>query len=205
MYNPDNYHILIIDDMPSIHQDFKKVLSPEGTENFGVLTEMTRLLSKEEIQKTALPLFDFEFALQGDEGVSLVEKSLLNHNPFALAFVDIQMPPGDDGVVTISKIWAIDPEIQIVICTAFSKYSWKDLRKRFGDTDKLYILKKPFDSIEAIQLACALCKKWNVNRGQSTKTGSKIPLSSVARSNETLERLNEAMNMLSKLKTPPKT
>jgi DNA-binding LytR/AlgR family response regulator len=73
------------------------------------------------------------------------------------------MPPGIDGVETIAKIWKMDLNIQAVICTAYSKYSWVDLQKVFGDSERLFVLKKPFDNIEVIQLAIALTRRWNIN------------------------------------------
>ena len=78
------------------------------------------------------------------------------------AFVDIRMPPGLDGIQTIKEIWKIAPDIQTVICTAFSDYSWEQTISELGTNDNLLILKKPFDSAAVRQLACALTKKWHL-------------------------------------------
>ena len=83
--------------------------------------------------------------------------------PYTVAFVDVRMPPGWDGVETIKRIWQTCPELQIVICTAYSDYSWKAIIEHLGETQNLVILKKPFDSIEALELAHALAKKWELN------------------------------------------
>jgi len=80
--------------------------------------------------------------------------------PYALAFVDVRMPPGMDGVEAARKIWELDPQLQIVLCTAYSDYSWAEIFERLGQRDGLLILKKPFDAVEAIQLAHALTEKW---------------------------------------------
>ncbi len=72
------------------------------------------------------------------------------------------MPPGWDGIETTVRIWAVDPDIQVVICTAYSDYSWSEMLDRIGHSDKLLILKKPFDNVEAIQLATALTEKWHL-------------------------------------------
>ncbi|MGZ8385082.1 MAG: histidine kinase dimerization/phospho-acceptor domain-containing protein, partial [Nitrospira sp.] len=85
-------------------------------------------------------------------------------NPYAVAFVDMRMPPGWDGLETIEHLWYADPDIQIVICSAYSDHPWEDVSRRIGDTDKLLILMKPFNSIEVVQLANALTKKWNLAR-----------------------------------------
>ncbi|MGB0330899.1 MAG: ATP-binding protein, partial [Planctomycetota bacterium] len=85
----------------------------------------------------------------------------------AVAFVDVRMPPGIDGVQTIKRLWEIDPNIQCVICSAFSDYSWQQMIDELGHTDKLLILKKPFDPTEICQIASAFTEKWNAaNREQ---------------------------------------
>ncbi len=72
------------------------------------------------------------------------------------------MPPGWDGIETIKNIWKIDKDIQIVICTAFSDYTWEETVEKLGISDNLLILKKPFDNISVRQLACALSRKWQL-------------------------------------------
>ncbi|MCE2983832.1 MAG: hypothetical protein LW832_09735 [Parachlamydia sp.] len=157
-----HYRILIVDDMPSIHQDFKKILVPEKKLFDETSEKMNALLSLPSEERGSLPQFEIESAYQSREAVNLVSFALRAENPFAVAFIDVLMPPGDDGVHTIEKIWAVDPSIQIVICTAYTKYSWEDLIKRFGVTDQLFALKKPFDTIEVMQLAVSLSKKWEL-------------------------------------------
>lgn len=161
---PDkNYRILVIDDCESIHQDFRKILMQEE-ESLQVVDEVNkRLLGKTQTKKK-LPPFQIDSALQGEDGVKKVQQALLNNKPYAVAFVDIIMPPGEDGIQTIVKIWEKDPDIQTVICTAYSTYSWDDIMERFGDTDRLFVLKKPFDNLEIIQLACSLSNKWNLKK-----------------------------------------
>jgi PAS domain S-box-containing protein len=84
--------------------------------------------------------------------------------PYALAFVDVRMPPGWDGIETISRIWEKCPDLQAVICTAYSDYSWTEMIRQTGKSDNLVILKKPFDNIEVMQLAHALTEKWLLGR-----------------------------------------
>src|SRR6185503_5304372 len=71
-------------------------------------------------------------------------------------------PPGWDGLETIDHLWREDPRLQVVICTAYSDYSWEDIVKRFGYNDRLLLLKKPFDNAEVSQVACALTEKWQL-------------------------------------------
>ncbi|HSI83603.1 MAG: response regulator [Candidatus Methylacidiphilales bacterium] len=108
------------------------------------------------------PVFDVDSAYQGQEGLALIEKSLSENRPYSMAFVDVRMPPGWDGVETTAKIWQKYPDLQVVICTAYSDYSWEDILKRFGYSDRLVILKKPFDTIEVLQLAISMTEKWRL-------------------------------------------
>ena len=92
----------------------------------------------------------------------MVERARAENQPYAMAFVDIRMPPGWDGIETTARIWELDPAVQIVICTAYSDYSWEQMREQLGRSDRLVILKKPFDNVEVLQLADALTEKWRL-------------------------------------------
>lgn len=154
--------ILVIDDNESIHRDFIKILTP--TNNTAELDVLSAKLfnKKEKIPDISLPPFEIATASQGQEGVRKIKEALDAGHPFALAFVDIRMPPGWDGIETIKHIWQLDADIQIVICTAYSDYTWEETVINLGKTDNLLILKKPFDQIAVRQLACALTKKWEL-------------------------------------------
>lgn len=161
-----DFRILIIDDNPAIHQDFQKILKTEQSNTH--LNKLNRLIFGEEtdlepdFNSSNLPNFHIDCASQGHEGIQCIQKALNEGEPYALAFVDIRMPPGLDGVQTIKQIWALDPEIQVVICTAYSDYSWEETVNALGLRDNLLILKKPFDSVAVRQLACSLTKKWRL-------------------------------------------
>jgi signal transduction histidine kinase/ActR/RegA family two-component response regulator len=79
-----------------------------------------------------------------------------------MAFVDVRMPPGWDGVETTANIWQKYPDLQVVICTAYSDYRWEEMLKKLGYSDRLVILKKPFDNIEVLQLAISMTEKWRL-------------------------------------------
>lgn len=156
--------IIVIDDNPAIHQDFKKILTLEKTSS--ALSKLNTLLFGSPIKESSieLPAFEIDIASQGKEGVERIESALNAGNPYALAFVDVRMPPGWDGIETIQYIWKLDNDIQIVICTAYSDYSWEETIEQLGMTDSLLILKKPFDSVAVRQLAFALTKKWKLTQ-----------------------------------------
>jgi two-component system cell cycle sensor histidine kinase/response regulator CckA len=159
MTSEKNRRILIIDDNRAIHDDFRKILVEDTSSTARLDASEERLFGSPTLA-VQHPLFQVDSAYQGQEGVLLVERALEAGRPYALAFVDVRMPPGLDGVETTQKIWAIDPEIQIVICTAYSDYSWNEMLEKIGHCDGLLILKKPFDTVEALQLALALTEKW---------------------------------------------
>ncbi|MDF2462930.1 MAG: response regulator receiver sensor signal transduction histidine kinase [Ramlibacter sp.] len=76
----------------------------------------------------------------------------------------MRMPPGWDGLETIEHLWASDPHLQVVVCTAYSDYPWTEFIERVHARDNLLILKKPFEPAEVMQLARALAAKWSVER-----------------------------------------
>ncbi|MBY0292087.1 MAG: EAL domain-containing protein [Alphaproteobacteria bacterium] len=163
------FRIIVIDDNPSIHQDFIKILTPvEETSSLDSLEE--KIFGPQEKKTISLPQFCIDTATQGQEGLEKIKAALREGNPYALAFVDIRMPPGWDGIETIKHIWKIDPEIQVVICTAYSDYTWEETIEQLGMTDNLLILKKPFDNTAVRQLAAALTKKWELMRSVKEHT-----------------------------------
>ena len=157
-----NRRILLVDDMPTIHEDFRKILVPHSPAK-SALDAAKAALFGEEVQPLALP-FELDSAYQGQEGLAKVRDSLAADQPYALAFVDMRMPPGWDGVETIERLWEADPRLQVVICTAYSDTSWEEVLNRLDARDRLLILKKPFDNIEVRQLANALTAKWEMTQ-----------------------------------------
>lgn len=165
-----NFKIIVIDDNQSIHHDFIKILK---SESFNELDTLNAELFGEDIGKSEFPQFEIDVASQGQEGVARIKQALDQGIHYSLAFVDIRMPPGWDGIETIKHIWELDKEIQIVICTAYSDYSWEETVAHLGKTDNLLILKKPFDNVSVRQLACALTTKWQL-AAESRKYTSRL-------------------------------
>jgi two-component system, sensor histidine kinase and response regulator len=169
MQTERNQRILLVDDNPAIHDDFKKILTanlPAGSEVDDLLTDFLGAAKTAPVRESrpAATSYEISTALQGQEALSLVQQAREKGRPFALVFVDVRMPPGWDGIVTLRHLFEVDPELQAVICTAYSDYSYADMVKLLGHTDRLLILKKPFDPIEVQQLASALIEKWHVAR-----------------------------------------
>ena len=159
--------ILVVDDNEAIHKDFRKIFGT-GTASGAALEAAEALLFGEESSSNGAG-FEVDSAFQGQEGLEMVRKAVAEGRPYPLAFVDVRMPPGWDGIETVSRIWQEYPDLQVVICTAYSDYSWDDMLKNLGRTDRLVILKKPFEVIEVLQLAEALTEKWNLAQQAKAK------------------------------------
>ncbi len=155
--------ILLIDDQESIHEDYRKILGPRNQGDTALDQAAADLFDSNPLAVT-WEGFELHSAFQGEQGFDLVRQSLEDGQPYAMAFVDIRMPPGWDGVQTVRRIWEVDPEILIVICSAYSDYSWEDLVAQLGRNDRFLILKKPFDNIEVRQCAMVLSERWSVSR-----------------------------------------
>ena len=154
-----NRRILIVDDTASIHQDFRKILcaDPNGEPSLESLEETLFGTTAK-----ARQAYELDSAYQGQEALALVNKALADQAPYALAFIDMRMPPGWDGLQTIEQLWEVDPRLQIALCTAYSDYSFEAIEARLKYNDQLLILKKPFDHLEIRQMASALTWKWQL-------------------------------------------
>ncbi len=158
------YRVLVVDDTPAIHADVRKILPGAAREDdpkpkrrdwdiFG---------GGPGPEKPAVR-FEVDSAYQSRDGIAYVEEAVRSGRRYAVAFVDMHMPPGEDGLETILALWRVDPHVQVVICSAYSDYSWAEIIAATGDTDQLVILRKPFETIELLQLAHALAKKWDLH------------------------------------------
>ncbi len=177
------YRILVVDDDAGLHDVFSLMLSPmpdppklpgesrpqtQLTRNFppfpGTEPDAANgtVFLVEEPVVADFPTFEIDFAFQGEQGLERVRQALAEERPYTMAFVDMRMPPGWDGIETISHIWKECHDLQIVICTGYSDFSWHDLIRKFGHSDRLLIMKKPFDMTEVRQVAYSLAEKWDL-------------------------------------------
>ena len=155
--------ILVIDDQESILQNFAALLDPpERGEVASTLDDLELALGGSDAAKQATvetPRYRMRYARQGADGVSECLAAKTAGDPFSVAFVDIHMPPGIDGVQTAAELWKLQPDLEIVLCSAHSMYTWQEILGRLPRRDQLVILRKPFDPIEVRQLAACLSEK----------------------------------------------
>jgi PAS domain S-box-containing protein len=186
-----NNRILIVDDNESIHTDFRDILCQPNSSS-APSKKLEAALFDGDPPAAERICFELDFAFQGQEALKKVEQALAEKRPYAVAFVDVRMPPGWDGVETIARMWKVDPELQIVVCTAYSDYSWEEMRAKVGQPDSLLVIKKPFDNVEVQQVAHALTKKWMLN----VQTG--LQMAELAEANKSLamseERFSKAFH-----------
>ena len=160
-----NHRILIADDNEAIHADFRKILCGSVSSTSSLQESRAALFGEECAETDKLnPVYEIDSALQGQEALEMVRQAMRDGRPYAMAFVDVRMPPGWDGIETVQRLWQEYPELEVVICTAYSDYSWEDIVKKFGQSDRFLILKKPFDNVEVRQLAFALTGKWYLEK-----------------------------------------
>lgn len=170
-----NRKILIIDDDQDIWQAYNSILKYERVFPGNATRRIAALLDAEDQSKGGNdPAFSLSYASQGQEGYALIEQAVTTKDQFSVAFIDIRMPPGWDGMETAAKIRQIDPEIEIVIVTAYNDRSREEIVKAVGSPSKLLFLRKPFDPEELYQMALSLSEKWLLHRRESK---AKIALS----------------------------
>ncbi len=163
--------IIIIDDNQAIHRDFETILLESADTGAGNELEEF-LFGGDGCRQTAANRYELGFASQGQEGVRMIQHALAEGRPYMLAFVDMRMPPGWDGLETIEHIWELDPDVQVVICSAYCDYSWGQMTDKLGMRDNLLILEKPFDINEVSQLAAALTEKWLMTKRALANTAN---------------------------------
>jgi two-component system NtrC family sensor kinase len=160
------FRALIVDDVPSIHQDFNKILG-RPTSVSGEIDDLEADLFADDARAgddvCERLVFELDSAYQGTEGVLMVERAVAEGRPYALAFVDVRMPPGPDGIESLARMWEADPRMQAVVCSAHTDYRWDDIANKLGQRDSLLILRKPFDIVEVLQIAHALALKWQIS------------------------------------------
>jgi len=155
----DHRRILVIDDNRSIHDDFRKILAPAKTADDALKAAEAALFGVALQTQNSSQTFTIDAASQGEEGLQMVKRAQAEGQPYAMAFVDVRMPPGWDGIETTRQIWQVCPDMQIVICTAYADCCWSDVQEQIKPRDRMLILKKPFDIIEVLQLAISLTEK----------------------------------------------
>ncbi|QRN93950.1 response regulator [Archangium violaceum] len=151
--------ILVIDDSEAIHTDFRRILCPEPRKSRDDLDELEEALfgsNPAQDHPSSESEFEVDSAFQGQEGVAKVNESLTRGHPYSLIFLDYRMPPGWNGAETLRRLRLVSPSLRVVLCSAYSDYSWGELVQEFGRSQLLTELRKPFNGPQVRQLAISL-------------------------------------------------
>ena len=154
-----NYRVLVVDDQREIHQDFEEMLTPGVA---GALTDDLAEAFASEVDESFLPKFELLHARSGAEAYEKIKTAIETADPIAVAYIDIRMPPGMDGIETTRRIRAIDENIEIVLMTAYTDKSLGEIVREMDLLHKLLYIRKPFAREEIQQITLALAEKWNV-------------------------------------------
>jgi signal transduction histidine kinase len=159
--------IIAIDDERSVLALYEKVLlPPEKNADFDLVQQADELFEAD-FSKTVIEPWQSSLkvlkASQGEEGITCVKQEATTDMPIALAFIDIQMPPGIDGVETAKEILKVDPKIEIVFVTAYTNKSRQDIEKNLQNK-RFFYLQKPFHPDELFQMAQSLILRWETAR-----------------------------------------
>jgi CheY-like chemotaxis protein len=154
--------LLVVDDNPDIHDLFRKMLLPARSDDAALDQMEAELFPGEARASTSIMPLDvtIDSAFQGEQAVTMVEAA--RDNPYVLAFVDVRMPPGMDGIQTIKKLWQHAPDLYVVVCTAYSDHSWESITQFLGSSPNLLILRKPFETIEVRQIVSCITTMYAV-------------------------------------------
>lgn len=178
--------VVIIDDVEEIHNNIRTIFQSRKNDLLDALKQdLFGPSSHNQNLKKELPLI-FDSAFQGQEGYELVKKSVAMGKPYSVAIVDMRMPPGWDGLQTIRKIREVDQDLEIVVCSAYSDYSWHDIAHELGVNDKYLFLSKPFEVTEMKQMVINLAEKWWL------KTKNKMYIEELRKARQTAEASDSA-------------
>ena len=161
--------LLTVDDNQAIHADYRKVLGSPADDVDIDADEALLFGDSNPNSNSSLPQYDVDSAYQGEQAIEMVKQAIAEGRPYRTAFVDVRMPPGIDGVETASRIWKVDPDLPIVLCTAYTDHTWEEISERLGHSEHLLILKKPFDNVELRQMASSQTQKYVSTKRAASK------------------------------------
>ena len=158
---PWNYRVLIVDDQEEIHNDFEEMLAPNAAKR--ATDDLARAFVSE-TDTAFLPKFQLFHATSGEEACEMVRGGKGAGSPFAMAYIDVRMPPGTDGIETVRRIRKFEHDIEIVIMTAYSDKTLPEIVNDMELLHKLLYIRKPFSREEIQQITLSLVGKWNIEQ-----------------------------------------
>jgi signal transduction histidine kinase len=154
-----NGRILLVDDDAAVREAQREIISPQRK---SALLLQGNSLFEEPAPSENRDAFEVVEASSGEEAVAVVRKSLEERHPFAVAFLDFRMA-GMNGAETARRLWGMDPNLKMVLVTAFQDLPIEQIVETVGRED-LFYLRKPFTTEEILQFARSLCSQWSLDR-----------------------------------------
>lgn len=154
--------ILVADDEPAVLDAYCDVFaSTASAAGANALRDLKAKLFGAPRAAPATPSFDVYCCRGAEQAVAAVRAALADGQPFSVVFLDIRMPPGPDGIWAAAHIRESDPDLDIVIVTAYSDVDPRQITVQVPPEEKLFYVQKPFHPHEVRQLALALGRgKW---------------------------------------------
>ena len=159
-----NYRVLIVDDEAGIHRDFRDMLNPKHRKRLTAEIAETFLDRGPQKKSFVLPNFELLHATSGDEGHDIIRAGKASNCPIAVAYIDVRMPPGIDGVEAIRRIRQIEKDIEVVIMTAYTDKPLPEIVRDMKLLNKLLYIRKPIAPEEVQQITLSLVERWNVGQ-----------------------------------------
>jgi len=155
-----NQRILAINDNPNLIEDWRQLFEDCILADDWVIDNEKSTIVHYSSSFSREAGFEIDSAFQGQEGLEKIRHAYQEGRPYVVAFVDVRMPPGWDGVNTIEQIWAEYPDLPVVIHAPYSDYSAPEIIERLGASEKLLIFKYPPDNEAIHRFAVAITKGW---------------------------------------------
>lgn len=154
-----NKRVLIVDDQREIHADFEEMLKPKrmATDRFAAA-----FVGEEE--EPVLPEFELLHAESGEEAYEMVCAARVENQPIAMAYMDIRMRSGMDGIETVRRIREFEHDIEIVLMTAYTDKVLAEVIHEMKLLHKLLYIRKPFAREEIQLITLCMAGKWNVEQ-----------------------------------------
>ena len=140
------YRILAVDDDPAILDLYQQILNSDAK------------------QGRFFTSFEVDCCSQSEEALEAVKFSLEFNQSYSVIFLDLNMPPGQDGEWAAAQIQKTDPHTNIVLVSGFMRSNPEKLSQHSDVPDKILYLQKPFHRQEILQFATALSSKWQAEK-----------------------------------------
>jgi CheY-like chemotaxis protein len=167
MAGPHAIRILAVDDDAGLLDDYRRILNPgTGPRDESLFAQLESDLIGAAVGHKRFPEIDVATATQGHAAVDAVRAALDEGRPFAVAFIDLYLARGLDGLRAAEQIRALDSDIHIVLVSAKAELHPVEMSERVPPADQLFFVNKPFHAAEIQQLVLALAARWRGERWQ---------------------------------------